>query len=328
MESRDEGCCKVARRQDKFARAWVNEAVRQVEADSNRSADTHLHVFPLPPHWGIDLYLKDESVHPTGSLKHRLARSLFLYALCNGWIDEGTTIIEASSGSTAVSEAYFARLLGLPFVAVMPSSTSREKIELTEFYGGRCHLVEDPGTIYDESKRLAAETGGPLGVGELVHVVATGLGRQPFGLVVDRARILDQVATTAVELDQLDLLPRRAGWHHRDERETEQPGEVRLGHRGRPRRRLDDRRTLVDPPVAQGVEEQRPREPVLQRSGGVHRLVLEVQVDPPRGWQREHVKVRVRGAVAVRLDLPDRLVHPGARELVLPSGYLAAALVT
>ena len=38
---------------------------------------------------------------------HRLARSLFLYALCNGWVQEGTTIVEASSGSTAVSEAYF-----------------------------------------------------------------------------------------------------------------------------------------------------------------------------------------------------------------------------
>src|SRR5258708_26476101 len=36
----------------------------------------------------IDLYLKDESTHPTGSLKHRLARSLFLYALCNGWVHE------------------------------------------------------------------------------------------------------------------------------------------------------------------------------------------------------------------------------------------------
>ena len=64
-------------------------------------------------------------MHPTGSLKHRLARSLFLYGLCNGWIGpESTTIVEASSGSTAVSEAYFARLLGLPFVAVMPASTS------------------------------------------------------------------------------------------------------------------------------------------------------------------------------------------------------------
>ena len=75
----------------------------------------------------VDLYLKDESTHPTGSLKHRLARSLFLYALCNGQIGEGTTVIEASSGSTAVSEAYFARMLGLPFVAVMPRVDERRR---------------------------------------------------------------------------------------------------------------------------------------------------------------------------------------------------------
>jgi cysteine synthase A len=141
-------------------REWVDRAVALVDADANRSADTHLHAFPLlgPP--GVDVYLKDESVHPTGSLKHRLARSLFMYALCNGWIRPGTTVIEASSGSTAVSEAYFARLLGLPFVAVMPASTSREKIALIEFQGGRCHLVDDPGTIYAESQRLADECGG------------------------------------------------------------------------------------------------------------------------------------------------------------------------
>jgi cysteine synthase A len=152
------GCCREERRPDD--RTWVNEAIRKVEADSNRSADTHLHVFPLPDGWDVDLYLKDESVHPTGSLKHRLARSLFLYALCNGWVREGTTVIEASSGSTAVSEAYFARLLGLPFVAVMPATTSRGKIDLIEFHGGRCHLVDDPATMYDEARRLAAETGG------------------------------------------------------------------------------------------------------------------------------------------------------------------------
>ncbi len=140
-------------------RAWISEAVRRVEADANRSADTHLHAFPLAVD-GIDLYLKDESVHPTGSLKHRLARSLFLYALCNGWVGPDSTIIEASSGSTAVSEAYFARLVGLPFVAVMPATTSPEKIALIEFHGGRCHLVDDPGTVYEEARRLAAETGG------------------------------------------------------------------------------------------------------------------------------------------------------------------------
>ena len=142
------------------ARAWVHEAIRLIDADANRSADTHLHVFPLPRAWGIDLYLKDESVHPTGSLKHRLARSLFLYGLCNGWIAEDTTIVEASSGSTAVSEAYFARLLGLPFVAVMPATTAPEKIALIEFYGGRCHLLDDACAIEEEAERLARESGG------------------------------------------------------------------------------------------------------------------------------------------------------------------------
>ena len=142
------------------SRPWANEAVRSIEADANRSADTHLHAFPLPESWGIDLYLKDESVHPTGSLKHRLARSLFLYGLCNGWIGEGTTIVDASSGSTAVSEAYFAWFLGLPFVAVMPASTSPEKIALIDAHGGSCHLVDDPTTVYDEAHRLAGESGG------------------------------------------------------------------------------------------------------------------------------------------------------------------------
>src|ERR671935_617796 len=147
------------RRERLGSRAWANEAVARLEADANRSADTHLHTFPLPVEWGIDLYLKDESVHPTGSLKHRLARSLFLYSLCNGWITERTTIVEASSGSTAISEAYFARLLGLSFVAVMPASTSPEKIALIEAQGGSCHLVLEPTTVYDEARRLAAGRG-------------------------------------------------------------------------------------------------------------------------------------------------------------------------
>jgi cysteine synthase A len=145
-------------------RAWADNAVRLIEADARRSADTHLLRYPLPVAWcdGVDvqLYLKDETTHITGSLKHRLARSLFLYALCNGWVGDGTTVIEASSGSTAVSEAYFAALLGLPFIAVMPSSTSATKIKLIESQGGRCHFVAEASQVYAEAERLAEATGG------------------------------------------------------------------------------------------------------------------------------------------------------------------------
>jgi cysteine synthase len=147
-------------RSDHQYRRWLSEAVAKVHADANRSADTHLLSVPLPADWGVDLYLKDESTHPTGSLKHRLARSLFLYALCNGWIRPGCPVIEASSGSTAVSEAYFARLIGVPFVAVMARGTVRAKVELIEFQGGSCHLVEDASEVYETAARLARETGG------------------------------------------------------------------------------------------------------------------------------------------------------------------------
>jgi cysteine synthase A len=88
---------------------------KKIEADYQRSADTHLVKLNIPTFRNIDIYLKYESMHPTGSLKHRLARSLFLFALCNGWIRQDITIVEASSGSTAVSEAYFAQMIGVPF---------------------------------------------------------------------------------------------------------------------------------------------------------------------------------------------------------------------
>ena len=141
---------------------WLVTAMARIEADYQRSADTHLIALPLPgfAERGIDFYLKDESTHPTGSLKHRLARSLFLYALCNGLIHEGSTIVEASSGSTAVSEAYFARLLGLPFVAVMPRSTSPEKIAQITLYGGRCELVESATHVYEAARNIAEMSGG------------------------------------------------------------------------------------------------------------------------------------------------------------------------
>ena len=47
---------------------WLHEAIACIEADYQRSADTHLIPLRLPSFaaHGIDLYLKDESTHPTG----------------------------------------------------------------------------------------------------------------------------------------------------------------------------------------------------------------------------------------------------------------------
>jgi hypothetical protein len=43
-------------------RGWTSKAIRLIEADAHRSADTHLLRYPLPSSWsdnaGIELYLK------------------------------------------------------------------------------------------------------------------------------------------------------------------------------------------------------------------------------------------------------------------------------
>src|SRR5699024_7039284 len=141
---------------------WVLESMRLLDSDRRRSADTHLYKLDLPAldAAGIDLYLKDESTHPSGSLKHRLARSLFLHAICSGKIRQGTPVVEASSGSTAVSEAYFARVLGLPFTAVMAASTARSQIAQIEHLGGACRFVENAGEVYAAARQQARDCGG------------------------------------------------------------------------------------------------------------------------------------------------------------------------
>lgn len=138
---------------------FIATALAVLDRDRRRCPETPLLALNLPAAPLVDLYLKDESAHPTGSLKHRLARSLFTSGIVAGVIRQGRPLVEASSGSTAVSEAYFARLLALPFHAVMPMTTARAKIQAIEAQGGQCHLVE-PHRLYDEARDLADALGG------------------------------------------------------------------------------------------------------------------------------------------------------------------------
>src|SRR5690606_14101814 len=124
-----------------MSRAWLKAALECLAQEAARSADTHLLRLDLPAFPGVRFYFKDEAAHPTGSLKHRLARSLYLYALCNGRLREGQGVIDASSGSTAISEAWFARLLGLRFLAVMPACTAPATIRLLRNLGAECVLA-------------------------------------------------------------------------------------------------------------------------------------------------------------------------------------------
>jgi len=83
-------------------RDWAQQAINLLQGDGRRSADTHLVKPAFRGLRGISVYLKDESTHPTGSLKHPLARSLFLYGICNGRIGPATTLVEEPGTAVAL----------------------------------------------------------------------------------------------------------------------------------------------------------------------------------------------------------------------------------
>ncbi|MFC4111818.1 PLP-dependent cysteine synthase family protein [Nonomuraea zeae] len=116
-------------------------------------APTPLIDFPLPGS-GIRLLLKNESAHPTGSLRHRHARALFRQAVLDGSVTEGTTVVEATGGNAAVAQAWFAQRLGLPYIAVMPGARSPARAGPVEALGGECRFVTPPLAIYDAARRI------------------------------------------------------------------------------------------------------------------------------------------------------------------------------
>ncbi|RYJ24543.1 cysteine synthase B [Streptomyces sp. L-9-10] len=128
-------------------RGWVNDRIRRIRALPYEP--TPMLEMELPRHLrGSRLLVKNESVHPSGSHKHRLAEALFLNALANGWLVSDSPVVEASSGSTAISEAWFSRLLGIKFVAVVPSGTTTEKKQAILDLGGE--IVEATGATISE----------------------------------------------------------------------------------------------------------------------------------------------------------------------------------
>ena len=138
-------------------RHWSAQAISRLLDESGQCLDTPMRRLELPGFPAIRFLLKDESVHPTGSLKHRLARSLFLYALCSGRLRPGQPAVDASSGSTAISEAWFAQRLGIPFTAVMPRSTAPAKQREVLALGGHCELVDAGTDCAARARELARE---------------------------------------------------------------------------------------------------------------------------------------------------------------------------
>lgn len=109
----------------------------------------------IPPIW-----CKLEFLNPSGSTKDRIARYILQKALRTGALSHGSTVIEASSGSTSIAMALACAQIGVRFVAVMPEGVSNERVLMIRAYGGEIHLTPKAGGIQQairETERLGRE---------------------------------------------------------------------------------------------------------------------------------------------------------------------------
>lgn len=88
------------------------------------------------------IYAKLESKNPAGSIKDRVALKMIQDYEAQGKINKDTLIIEATSGNTGIGLAYVCKQRGYKCVIVMPSSMSRERIELIQSYGATVILTD------------------------------------------------------------------------------------------------------------------------------------------------------------------------------------------
>ena len=111
------------------------------------------------------VWCKLEFLNPSGSTKDRIARYILGNAIQRGLVKAGSTVIEASSGSTSIAMALVCAQLGLRFIAVVPEGVSNERALIIRAYGGTVHFSNrDEGIrgCIRESERLAAQTDGFL----------------------------------------------------------------------------------------------------------------------------------------------------------------------
>ncbi len=97
-----------------------------------------------------NIFIKLEYMNPGGSIKDRIAKFMVEKAEAKGMLKPGDTIIENSSGNTAMGLAIVAQQKGYRLKIVIRDTTSKEKLQMLEVLG--VDVIKVDATIPPEEK--------------------------------------------------------------------------------------------------------------------------------------------------------------------------------
>lgn len=116
----------------------------------------------LSPRRGIRIFAKLEGQNPSGSIKDRIVRAMVEAAEQRGDLRPGQTIVEASSGNTAIALAMVGKQKGYDVRLVIPKGVAPSISDILRFYGAEvtwCEPLAGMKGAIDLASALAQEHG-------------------------------------------------------------------------------------------------------------------------------------------------------------------------
>lgn len=120
-----------------------------------------------------NIFGKVEYFNPSGSVKDRAAKQIFLAAQEQGLINKDTVIVEGTSGNFGIAIAMMASINGNKAIFAMPSSMSSERIKLVKAYGAEIVLT-DPAAGMNGAIAKAEEIAKEIGNSFVPHQFDNG----------------------------------------------------------------------------------------------------------------------------------------------------------
>ena len=145
----------------------------------------------VSPKPGVRIFAKLEGQNPSGSVKDRIVLAMMEAAEARGELREGDTLVEASTGNTAIALAALAPRRGYRVHIVLPRGIVPSIADILDLYGAEIEWREPEGGMRGaiaRSREIAAEPG--------CHAL---------GQFSDAANVLCHYATTGAEIaDAMD----------------------------------------------------------------------------------------------------------------------------
>ena len=116
----------------------------------------------LSPRPGVRIFAKLEGANPGGSVKDRIVLAMVEEAEREGSLEAGDTIVEASTGNTAIALALVAKQKGYGVHVVMPRGIVPSVPDILRLYGAEITWCEPEGGMrraIDTAQEIAASTG-------------------------------------------------------------------------------------------------------------------------------------------------------------------------